>query len=147
MQMVSSMFENYCNRLGGWIDTTHNKDGIIYEHGPRTVRPVGASGANTLAMVEDLGLASKVRPIFSGHPITKNRLIFVDGKIYKLPSSISSIIRKQQPPLFPSFGGFSLFCAGIKDLFTPSKICTDDSLYNFVHRRFSEDLAKYAIGI
>ena len=29
------------NRVGGWIQTTRNDDGVIYEHGPRTVRPAG----------------------------------------------------------------------------------------------------------
>ena len=26
---------------GGWISSRGNEDGVIYEHGPRTIRPVG----------------------------------------------------------------------------------------------------------
>lgn len=26
------------NRLGGWINTTTHNDGVMYEHGPRTLR-------------------------------------------------------------------------------------------------------------
>ena len=36
-----------------------HKDGVLYEHGPRTIRPVGPQGANTLAMVQELGLSDK----------------------------------------------------------------------------------------
>ena len=43
-------------RLGGWIQTTKSDDGFTFEHGPRTVRPAGPQGANTLELVEDLEL-------------------------------------------------------------------------------------------
>jgi len=45
----------------------------VHEQGPRTIRPVGLAGANTLELAEELGLADKVVPIISGHPATKNR--------------------------------------------------------------------------
>ena len=38
---------------------SRNKDGTIYEHGPRTIRPVGPQGANTLHMIEELGLVDR----------------------------------------------------------------------------------------
>ena len=126
--------------MGGWVDTTCHADGIVYEHGPRTIRPYGPSGANTLALVQELGLESKVRPIIAGHATTKNRLIYVDGKLHKLPSSVLSLFRKLDPFKLP------LFCAGIKDLVTPKQACDDDSMFNFVERRFGPDIAKFAIG-
>jgi oxygen-dependent protoporphyrinogen oxidase len=43
-------------RLGGWIQTTRHGDGAKYEHGPRTVRPMGEAGSNTLQLVEEIGL-------------------------------------------------------------------------------------------
>jgi oxygen-dependent protoporphyrinogen oxidase len=39
------------SRLGGWIETTKSQDGYIFEHGPRTVRPAGPQGANTLELI------------------------------------------------------------------------------------------------
>ena len=135
--LTQSVFD----RLGGWIDTTRHNDGIIYEHGPRSIRTAGPQGANTLDLIEELGLASKVRPISNDHPVTKNRLTFVDGKLHKLPSSVGSLFRKLEPFRLP------LLCAGIKDLITPAKICQDDSLFNFVQRRFGADIAQYAIGM
>jgi oxygen-dependent protoporphyrinogen oxidase len=40
-------------------DVYRHDDGVLYEHGPRTVRPAGEPGANTLALVEDLGLTDR----------------------------------------------------------------------------------------
>ncbi|XP_023334507.1 protoporphyrinogen oxidase [Eurytemora carolleeae] len=80
-------------RLGGWIDTTRNKDGILYEHGPRTIRPVGPQGANTLAMVQELGLSDKVRSVKLGEPSTINRMVYVNGELYKLPSTLISLFK------------------------------------------------------
>ena len=50
------------SRLGGWVHTTKFDDGSVFEHGPRTIRPAGVSGANTLQLVEELGL--QVRQTF-----------------------------------------------------------------------------------
>ena len=51
------------SRLGGWVQTTRHEDGAIFEHGPRTIRAAGIPGANTLQLVEDIGL--DVRSIHS----------------------------------------------------------------------------------
>ena len=82
-------------RLGGWVQTTRTEDGFILEHGPRTVRPVGPKGANTLELVEDLGLSDKVMPIFRGHPATVNRMIYVDGQLHRLPSDLKGVLKRQ----------------------------------------------------
>lgn len=39
------------NRVGGWIDTKRFDDGVIFELGPKSVRPVGMNGMNSLALV------------------------------------------------------------------------------------------------
>ena len=73
LSKVSSIkvFES-SNRLGGWVQTTKS-DNFIFEHGPRTIRPAGPQGANTLELIEELGLESKLKPIKYGHPATINR--------------------------------------------------------------------------
>ena len=60
------------SRLGGWVQSTVQDD-FIFEHGPRTIRPAGPQGANTLELIEELGLESKLKPIKYGHPATVNR--------------------------------------------------------------------------
>lgn len=37
-------------RFGGWIETLRRQDGITFETGPRSVRPVGHAGYLTLQM-------------------------------------------------------------------------------------------------
>ena len=114
-------------------------DGFIFEHGPRTVRPVGKQGANTLELVEDLGLETKIKPILHGHPATVNRMVYVDENLHKLPSNFKSIFSRQKPFSKP------LFLSGIKEFFTPQKKCQDESIYDFVERRFGSEIAKFAI--
>ena len=71
--------------------------GVLMEKGPRTVRPAGPQGANTLAMVHDLGLADAVRPVSYGHPSSTNRMILVNGRLHKLPSSLKSLFYTLPP--------------------------------------------------
>ena len=127
-------------RVGGWIESTRLEgDTVVYEHGPRTVRPVGPQGATTLALVTDLGLESEVMPIPRGHPATKNRMIYVDGKICPLPSSLMGLVKIMPPFKKPHL------LAGARDLFAKPKYCQDDSTYNLVERRFGRDFADYFI--
>lgn len=48
------------SRLGGWIHTNRRENGILFEQGPRTIRPAGVPGVNTLNLIEDLGLENEV---------------------------------------------------------------------------------------
>ena len=117
-------------RLGGWIQTTRSDDGFTFEHGPRTVRPAGPKGANTLELIEDLGIEDKIVPIKYGHPATVNRMVCVNGELHKLPSNLKGIFTTQPPFSKP------LFLAGVKEFFTTQKKCPDESIYDFVQRRF-----------
>lgn len=126
-------------RLGGWIDTTRNEDGIIYEHGPRTVRPAGVQGANTLAMIEELGLTDRVRSVKYGEPSTTNRMIYTQGKLHKLPSTLLSVFMNLPPFEKP------LVLSLIRELRAPVKKGSDTPLFEFISRRFGEDVAQYAV--
>ncbi|XP_075223503.1 protoporphyrinogen oxidase [Lycorma delicatula] len=129
------------NYLGGWVKSIKNeKTGVLFEVGPRTIRPSGIQGINTLALIEDLNLNDKVKAIKSSHPAAKNRFIYIDKKLYALPTSIKGILRKTPP-----FSKALIFNF-IKEIFTPAKICEDDSIYNFVERRFGKELADYIVS-
>ena len=39
----------------------------------------------------------------------------------------------------------ALFWAGVKEFFTPQRICDDESLFDFVNRRFGSEVAQFAI--
>lgn len=137
-----TVFESQ-KRIGGWIQTgKHANTGSSYEVGPRTIRPRGPRGRNTLELVEELGLTSKVLPISASHAAAKNRMIYVNGTLCLLPSSLSGLFKTMAPFTKP------LYTAGLHDLKTgrSSKRLDDESIYDFAERRFGSELAKYAVG-
>jgi len=127
-------------RLGGWVKTIRNKDGVIMEKGPRTVRPAGPQGANTLALVQELDLVDSLRPVTYSHPSSTNRMILVNGQLHKLPSNLQSVFRTLPPFSRP------LAMSAFTDLMTPRVKCDDISLDEFVSRRLGPELAEFAIS-
>ncbi|KAK4329611.1 hypothetical protein Pmani_000014 [Petrolisthes manimaculis] len=126
-------------RLGGWIDTTTHSDGVVFEHGPRTLRAAGNAGGNTLALAESLGLTDRVVSVPYSHPSAKNRMIVVGGKLHKLPNSLKTAFTKTSPFSRP------LALSALTDLKAKPVLNTDESLFSFVRRRFGLEVAKYAI--
>lgn len=127
------------NDCGGWIKSIRTKD-YIFEQGPRTIRPKGVTGLNTLNMMQDLGLSEHLVPIKSDHPAAKNRMIYVNRTLHTLPSSLVSVFKKNKPFSKP------LIYALFNDMKQPHKELQDDSIYNFVERRFGKEIADYAIS-
>nr|XP_056709851.1 protoporphyrinogen oxidase [Euleptes europaea] len=127
------------SRLGGWIHSTRAEDGMIFEHGPRGIRPAGAVGKNTLLMVSELGLEADVLPVCGDHPASKNRYLYVGGSLHKLPSGIGGVLRTVPPFTRP------LIWSGLKELTAPRSSETDESVHAFVRRRFGQELADIVI--
>lgn len=136
----SAIFEA-SSRIGGWIKTENHKDrGFIFEAGPRTIRPKGLSGANTLEMIEHLKLP--IEAVTSSHPSARNRMIYAKGQLCMLPNSIMGIVKTVPPFSQP------LVMALLNDLKSEAKRIKfgDESIYDFVKRRFGSELADYAIS-
>lgn len=128
------------NRCGGWIRSHKLPNGVIFEQGPRTIRPAGIPGANTLQLIEDLGLTEKITPILRTHPAATTRLIYANGQLHKLPSSLLSLIKQQTPFSRPLLLHF------MKDLVAERKTKTDEAIYDFIERRFGLEVADYLIS-
>ena len=128
------------NRLGGWVKSIQSPSGIIFEKGPRTIRPRGDAGENTLALVDSLKLNDKIIPIDTSHPAARNRLIYVNKKLHVLPNSLSSMLRVNEP--FKR----RLFSLMWNDLRAPKVQIEDESIYSFVERRLGKDVADYLIS-
>jgi oxygen-dependent protoporphyrinogen oxidase len=115
------------HRPGGWIQTIE-KDGFLFELGPRSCRPKGA-GLATLQLIEELGLQDQVIP-----GLSTNRYLYTDQKLQKLPANPISLL-------------FSSLTRGIipaiyKDLRTPPSAMPDESIYDFFSRRMSSKIAE-----
>lgn len=135
-----TLFET-TDRIGGWIKSSQ-QHGYIFESGPRTIRPVGIKGKNTLKLIEDVGLSGEVNPICASHAAAKNRMIFVNGKLNLLPSAATDIFKKLPPFSKP------LISAVVHDLVTRrnGSELEDESIYSFTERRFGKEIAEYAIS-
>ncbi|KAJ8917138.1 hypothetical protein NQ315_012630 [Exocentrus adspersus] len=128
------------NRVGGWIKSFKPTNEVIFEQGPRTIRPTGPPGANTLSLIEDLGLTDQVLPITASHPAASNRMVYVEGKLHSLPSSIVSLFTTQKPFTKPMVRYL------MRDLYAARKRVEDESIYDFTSRRFGEEFAEYLIA-
>ncbi|KAM4632946.1 protoporphyrinogen oxidase isoform 2-T2 [Polymixia lowei] len=127
------------SRYGGWLWSTRRSDGAIFEHGPRGIRPAGEVGCNTLNMVEDLGLQSEILPVSYSHIASKNRYIYVNRKLHKMPSGIGGAIRT-----VPPFSRSLLLSVAMEPLVKKGKE-EDESIHSFVSRRLGKELADIAI--
>jgi oxygen-dependent protoporphyrinogen oxidase len=96
----------------------------------------------TLELIEKLGIEETVVPVHKSHIAAKNRMVFAKNQLCMMPNGPGGIFKTIPPFTKP------LFYAGIKDLFTgKSKVpLEDESLYDFVARRFGEEIAQYAIS-
>lgn len=133
------------NRFGGWIKTEYpsaTEKKVRFEIGPRTLRPKGHEGFNTLALCSELGLQDAILPIASNHPAAKNRLLAVDGGLCLLPSSLLGLFKTIPPFKKPII---SCVAHDLKHRYIGQPL-SDDSIYNFIERRFGTDIAKYLIS-
>ncbi|XP_069573352.1 protoporphyrinogen oxidase [Brachyistius frenatus] len=127
------------SRFGGWLWSTRRSDGAVFEHGPRGIRPAGTVGRNTLNMMEDLGLTADILPVTYSHVASKNRYLYVNGELRKMPSGVSGLMRTVPPfsrPLLWSVAMEMLVKKGKED---------DESIHSFVSRRLGRELADIAV--
>lgn len=130
------------DRLGGWIRSYPTRSGPTFEQGPRTIRPVGFAGANTLQLLQELELQNKIIFIPKTHPAALNRMVYAEGSLHLLPSDLSGLFFKRAPFSKP------LIAHLLKDITTPGKLnpAGDESVYDFVERRFGSEIADYLIS-
>ncbi|KAF9541322.1 hypothetical protein EC957_003224 [Mortierella hygrophila] len=125
-------------RTGGWLHSDrvadpqypNGKGSVLLERGPRSLRPQGVSGLNTLEMVRELGLDSKIEPVSKSSPAAMNRYIYSHKTLHKLPSSIMGALTH---PLLAA----KIPRAGL-DLVKGGSGQEDESIQDFVTRRFGK---------
>ncbi|AWO97130.1 putative protoporphyrinogen oxidase isoform 2 [Scophthalmus maximus] len=127
------------SRCGGWLWSTRRADGAVFEHGPRGIRPAGAVGRNTLNMVDDLGLEGEILPVTSSHVASKNRFLYVGGRLHRMPSGISGLLR-----IVPPFSRPLLLSVAM-EILVKKRREEDESIHSFVSRRLGMELADLAV--
>ncbi|KAF9403527.1 hypothetical protein BGX21_003022 [Mortierella sp. AD011] len=123
-------------RTGGWLQSDRISDpqnpggSILLERGPRSLRPQGISGLNTLEMIKLLGLEPKLEPVLKTSPAAKNRFIYSREKLHMLPSSVTGALT--HPLVAPKIPRAGL------DLVKRASGEEDESVESFVSRRFGK---------
>ncbi|KAI9483970.1 MAG: protoporphyrinogen oxidase [Benjaminiella poitrasii] len=152
------------DRVGGWIQSrrvapgrydrkhqpklSQEKDSILFEAGPRSLRPEGPNGAVLLEMIQHLELNKDLLSVPKSDPSVKHRYIYYDGKINTLPSGPMSLLLNK-PPVFKSVilaGAFEPFRTSRFKNGVPKDGQEDESLYDFMKRRFNEHTAINLMG-
>lgn len=124
-------------RVGGWIKSNIVPGVTTFECGPRSLRPAGLSGLATLDLIDKLNLTEKIVPVSKSEPASKNRSIFYNNQLHQLPSSLMGMLTNRSPVL----KGF-LYSA-LQEPFIKTRIDPngDESIHDFMTRRFGKDLA------
>jgi oxygen-dependent protoporphyrinogen oxidase len=115
-------------RPGGWIKSSY-VDGFLFEEGPRSCRS-RAAGAATLALIESLGMASEV---VMASAAAKQRYLYHQGRLCAIPGFLGM-------PFSPLMRG--VLPALCKEWRQPPGMQDDESIYDFVSRRFTQKVAE-----
>ncbi|KAL8644465.1 MAG: hypothetical protein Q9226_007750, partial [Calogaya cf. arnoldii] len=143
-----TLFEG-SSRLGGWLHSKQINVGtgnIVFEQGPRTLRPSRPNGWVTLDLIRDLALQDQILMTSKESVAAQNRFIYFPDHLVRLPGPGSSIFNVVYS-LFtePIFKG--MVSAGLTELFKPVRGNIDDeSIGSFFSRRFNHSLADNAVS-
>lgn len=130
-------------KTGGWVSSkairTEDDKEVIFEEGPRSLRPAGLPGLSLLDLVRQLGIVDEMILVPKDAPSAKNRFIYFAGQVHKLPSSLLGFLRfaMTNPILKGSLSSLLMepFRRRPKDL-------QDESIASFISRRFSPIMAQ-----
>lgn len=119
-------------RPGGWIRTLEY-DGFLFEKGPRSCRSTG-TGVATLQLAEELGLAGET---IAASPSAVKRFLYTEGRLQQLPQGVTSFL------LSPLMRG--VLPALWREWRTPPESSSDESIFDFICRRLSSNIAERLI--
>ena len=115
------------SRVGGWIRTL-NKDGFLFERGPRSCRTNGY-GKATLQLIEELGLQDQV---IAADASAHQRFLYLDKRLQKVPSGfISALFSPLTRKIIPGL---------INEWRVPASNKEDESIHAFFTRRFGLEI-------
>ncbi|KAF0374318.1 Protoporphyrinogen oxidase [Gigaspora margarita] len=128
------------NRFGGWIQSTRvGEERILFEQGPRTLRPSGLGAYIILDMAAKLNLTGFIHAVGKYEPAAKNRYLYYPDRLIQLPggsllSGLKSIVQNK-------FILSSLHSVIREPFIKPLKNLDDESIHDFISRRFNSTLA------
>ncbi|KAI9739111.1 MAG: oxygen-dependent protoporphyrinogen oxidase [Cirrosporium novae-zelandiae] len=131
-------------RLGGWIrsDVVNLKDRhVLFERGPRTLRPYSVNGRLTLNLIEELGIADQVIKVNKSNINSGRRYLYYPDHLVALPDRWTNVfLRCWRLFTEPLYSG--LLSGLYHELNTPKRpqSLDDESIGDFFSRRLGSDL-------
>lgn len=128
--------------MGGSLKTNVFDDGLVHELGPRSIRVRGNKASNTVVLLEQLGLSEQVVAITDQSAAARDRYVYDDGQMYKLPSSLGALFTRL-PNSKKTFGAVVF-----NDMFRAKKMDIDQypdrdpPLFDFIAHRFGTEAAE-----
>ncbi|MCJ1281864.1 oxygen-dependent protoporphyrinogen oxidase [Xylographa opegraphella] len=132
------------SRLGGWLRSTSVDVGsgkVVFEQGPRTLRPNVPNGLVTLDLLDRLGLQNDILMTSKESVAARNRFIYYPDHLVRMPGPGSSTLGVLSSMLSePVFQG--LLYGALTEIFRPRPDDLDDeSVGAFVSRKFGPAVA------
>ncbi|KAL8293278.1 hypothetical protein RQP46_000972 [Phenoliferia psychrophenolica] len=148
-------------RFGGWCksvpiptkeDAATIKDrkdaALIFETGPRSIRPVGLQGWLTVELAHSLGLTPLLLTVPKSHPSAKNRYVYHPTSLTLLPSSLPTALSAAftKPIIRSALPGILLEPFRPRSPLHDLPDGGDESVDSFFSRRFGVPLAENMIS-
>lgn len=138
------------SRLGGWLHSRSVDVGsgnVVFEQGPRNLRPTMPNGLITLNLVRDLGLEDRVLMTSKNSIAAQNRFVYYPDHLVRMPGPGSSLLQNisnvLSEPIFKSTISGALF-----EVTKPQRPrdLQDESIGSFLTRRFGSALADNVVS-
>jgi oxygen-dependent protoporphyrinogen oxidase len=134
------------DRVGGWlqskyVDLEHGHGSVLFETGPRNIRPAVPLGLATVALWEDLGLSGNIIATSKDSPAAKRRWLYYPDHLVELPSPGRGVM-KNLWTLFtePAFKGYLRDLAYEMSVKPRAPDVEDESVGSFISRRVNAQL-------
>ncbi|KAI9800155.1 MAG: oxygen-dependent protoporphyrinogen oxidase [Piccolia ochrophora] len=138
------------SRLGGWLETKHVDVGtgsIVFEQGPRTLRPSVPNGLVTLRLIKELDLEEEVLLTPKSAAAAQNRYVYFPDRLNRMPGPGQPLLQQLMSlAKDPVFAG--LVSGFLKEPFRQQRSAEleDESVESFISRRFSPYVARNIVS-
>lgn len=139
------------DRLGGWLHSeavdVGNGQKVLFEKGPRSLRPSIPNGFLTLELIRELGLEDKILSTAKDSVSARNRYVYYPDHLVKMPGPGMNVL-EAFTKLFtePVFEG--LLSAPFIDFFSPARPIgyLDESVQSWFARRLGSKIAENLVS-
>ncbi|TLD35273.1 protoporphyrinogen oxidase [Venturia nashicola] len=131
-------------RVGGWLNSKYvDVEGgrVLFEQGPRSLRPAMPRGFHTAALIEDIGLADEMIFVPKDSPSARDRWLYYPDHLVHVPHPTQGFFKIAQT-LFTEEAFQGLPWAVAAEFFKANRPddLEDESVGDFISRRLSKEV-------